>query len=53
MALHPDKWLAQGMTMAQLWGRLPFQFLFIAWAWWATKPDVEQVHFATPPRTAH
>jgi uncharacterized membrane protein len=39
MALYPDKWLAKGMTMAQLYGRLPFQFLFIAWAWWATKPD--------------
>ncbi len=22
-----------------LWARLPFQLLFIAWAWWAGKPD--------------
>lgn len=21
------------------WARLPFQALFIAWAWWATKPE--------------
>jgi uncharacterized membrane protein len=47
MALHPDEWLAQGMTKAQLWGRLPLQFLFLAWAWWATKPDA-----ATPAGSA-
>ena len=41
MALYPDKWLAQGMTMAQLWGRLPLQFVGMVWAWWATKPDRE------------
>ena len=23
------------------WVRLPFQFLFIAWAWWHTRPDPE------------
>lgn len=22
-----------------LWGRLPFQLLFIAWAWWVSRPD--------------
>lgn len=22
-----------------LWGRLPFQILFIAWAWWVSRPD--------------
>jgi uncharacterized membrane protein len=49
MALHPDKWLAQGMTKAQLWGRLPFQFLFLAWTWWATKPDRGQ---SAPPPSA-
>jgi uncharacterized membrane protein len=46
MALRPEKWLAQGMTMAQLWGRLPFQFLFIAWAWWATKPGAPEADAA-------
>jgi uncharacterized membrane protein len=49
MALNPDKWLAQGMTKAQLWGRLPFQLLFLAWTWWATKPDPEP---AAPPPSA-
>jgi uncharacterized membrane protein len=23
-----------------LWGRLPLQLVFIAWAWWFTRPDV-------------
>ena len=22
-----------------LWGRLPFQFVLIAWAWWYTRPE--------------
>ena len=25
----------------QNWARLPFQVLFIAWAWWYTQPDAE------------
>jgi uncharacterized membrane protein len=37
MALHPE--LFPQMTPAALYGRLPFQFLFAAWVWWATKPD--------------
>ena len=24
------------------WARLPFQALFIAWAWWYTKPEAEE-----------
>jgi uncharacterized membrane protein len=39
MALHEGPWTAQGAPAWLLWARLPFQFLFIAWAWWATKPD--------------
>jgi uncharacterized membrane protein len=38
MALHevppeapPPRWL--------VWGRLPLQAVFIAWAWWCTRPD--------------
>jgi len=34
-----------GMTHvppALLWGRLPLQALFIAWAWWVGKTDEEQ-----------
>lgn len=37
MALNPD--LFPGMSPAALYGRLPFQALFIAWAYWATRPD--------------
>jgi uncharacterized membrane protein len=39
MALHEGPWTAQGAPGWLLWARLPFQFLFIAWAWWATKPE--------------
>jgi uncharacterized membrane protein len=39
MALHEGPWTAQGVPAWALWARLPFQFLFMAWAWWATKPD--------------
>jgi uncharacterized membrane protein len=27
------------MTETALYARLPFQFVFAAWVWWATKPD--------------
>jgi uncharacterized membrane protein len=27
------------VSNALLWARLPFQFLFIAWAWWLSKPS--------------
>jgi uncharacterized membrane protein len=23
------------------WARLPFQFVFVLWAWWFTRPDPE------------
>jgi uncharacterized membrane protein len=36
MALNPELYPDFG-TVA-LWARLPFQALFIAWAWWATRP---------------
>ena len=39
MALSEGPWTAQGVPAWLLWARLPFQFLFIAWAWWATQPD--------------
>jgi uncharacterized membrane protein len=32
MAIHPE--LGQGLPLWALWGRLPFQVLFIAWALW-------------------
>jgi len=37
MALNPD--LFPGVSPAALYVRLPFQALFIAWAYWATRPD--------------
>lgn len=30
-----------GISRAMAWGRLPFQILFIAWAWWHTKPEIK------------
>jgi uncharacterized membrane protein len=46
MALETERWAAQGVEPWQLYLRLPLQFVAIAWAWWATRPE-------TPPaRTA-
>jgi uncharacterized membrane protein len=42
MALNPEQF--PQMTPTALYVRLPFQFVFAAWVWWATKPDV------APPR---
>ena len=39
MAIEAERWVGQGTPRWALWARLPFQFLFIAWAWWATRPD--------------
>lgn len=39
MALNPD--LFPDLSPAALYVRLPFQALFIAWAYWATRPDVQ------------
>ena len=38
MALHPDQFSAQ-LPVWAIYARLPFQFVFIAWAIWATRPD--------------
>lgn len=38
MALHPEQFPA--MTTFSLYARLPLQILFIAWAYWATRPEV-------------
>lgn len=39
MALHPEPFVEQGISLAFIYGRLPFQFLFMGWAIWATRPD--------------
>ena len=37
MALHPE--LFPSMSTLALYARLPLQFVLIAWAYWATRPD--------------
>ena len=39
MALHPEDFPDANETA--LYVRLVFQFMFFAWAWWATQPDAE------------
>ena len=38
MALSPE--LFSDMSTGALYGRLPFQAVFLAWAYWATRPEV-------------
>lgn len=45
MALHAEE---ASLAAWVLWARLPFQGVFIAWAWWFTRPDVVGVD----PRTS-
>ncbi len=37
MALHPEEF--SDVAPAMIYGRLPLQLVFMAWAWWATRPD--------------
>ncbi len=39
MAVHHISPRGMHVSSAFLWGRLPFQLLFIAWAWWLSKPS--------------
>ncbi len=41
MAMNPEPFIAEGMSVAMLYGRLPVQFLFMAWVWWAAAPHDE------------
>ena len=38
MALNPERYIADGVPLFALYARLPFQFLFMAWVWWAARP---------------
>ena len=38
MALNPEEYSEMGSPTA-LYVRLPIQFLFMFWAWWATRPE--------------
>ncbi len=39
MATNPETYLAGGMPLWGLYVRLPLQFVFMGWAWWATQPE--------------
>ena len=39
MAMHPAEFADLGMTPLGLYVRLPFQFVFMAWAYWVGTPD--------------
>ena len=41
MAVNPEAYVEAGTSMGFIYGRLPFQFLFMYWAWWATRPEPE------------
>ena len=47
MALHPE--LFPDAPSATLYARLPLQFLFVAWAYWASRPEAPA---AAGPRAA-
>jgi uncharacterized membrane protein len=40
MALSPE--LFPDMSTAALYARLPFQAVFLAWAYWATRPETQE-----------
>lgn len=39
MAMNPEAFVAQDTPLWALYLRLPLQFVFMAWVWWATKPE--------------
>lgn len=39
MAVNHIQMFDAPVSPALAWARLPFQALFIAWAWWASRPD--------------
>jgi uncharacterized membrane protein len=52
MALNPEPFIAQGMTLFALYFRLPWQFVFMAWVWWLSKPDAVAVEEVSEIATA-
>jgi uncharacterized membrane protein len=38
MAMNPEPFVAEGLSPAALYARLPMQFVFMAWVWWAARP---------------
>lgn len=43
MAMHDIPIRGHHLGVVGLWLRLPFQLVFIAWAWWAGKPDRDRI----------
>ena len=39
MAIHEIQPASFTVPVWAMWTRLPFQLVFIAWAWWMTRPD--------------
>jgi uncharacterized membrane protein len=39
MAVHPEAYVAAGTPLWALYARLPLQFVFLAWAYLATRPE--------------
>lgn len=43
MALNPEPFVADGVSLGAIYARLPFQFLFMYWAIWADSPRLAVV----------
>ncbi len=41
MAINPEPFVEAGVSLGFIYARLPFQFIFMYWAWWATRPEAE------------
>jgi len=39
MAMNPDLFVGRGMPLWAIYLRLPLQFVFVSWVYWATRPD--------------
>jgi uncharacterized membrane protein len=46
MAVHPETYVEAGVPLLGLYARLPLQLVFLAWAWWATRPDRRAPRFS-------
>ena len=49
MAVHHISPRGVHVSNALLWARLPFQLLFIAWAWWLSRPSPASPSKTTAP----
>jgi uncharacterized membrane protein len=42
MAIHGISFGSEPAAPGVLWARLPLQLVFIAWAWWVSRPDASE-----------